>query len=110
MKNSQEILEKVLLPLNSAWEVVDVAVDEAASTVEVGLRYSLPYVENGGMRYPIYDHRHLRKWRHLDLWQHKTYLCAKLPRYRDAAGHVHTVEVPWADADRRLTCLLEKKR
>ena len=63
--------------------------------VYFSLSYALPYIEVNGRRYSIYDHRPSRNWRHLDLWQYKTYIPARLPRYKDDIGFYHTIEVPW---------------
>ena len=107
--DSENILEKILFPLNSQWEVSSVDTDIINEEVFVNLRYKLDYVEDDGVRYSIYDHRNARKWRHLDLWQYKTYLVAQIPRYKDNHGFFKSVEVPWAEEYERLTILLEKK-
>jgi transposase len=109
MNQTDKILEKILLPINSSWEISDVKVDEDKATIEVALKYTLPYIEADQVRYGIYDHRPERSWRHLDLWQYKTYISARLPRYKDTKGFYHTVEVPWADPGEQMTVLLEKK-
>jgi transposase len=109
MEKSNEILEKILLPINASWEISDVKVNEVTEEVEVELKYSLPYIDIEGKHYGIYDHRPIRKWRHLDLWQYKTFLSARLPRYKDESGFYHTVDVPWAEPSEQMTVLLEKK-
>ena len=109
MRKVEEILEKILLPINSLWAVSNVKVDGLSEEVYVSLEYALPYIEEGGKRYSIYDHRPVRRWRHLDLWQYKTFLCARLPRYKDEKGFYHTVSVPWAEVSEQMTVLLEKK-
>ena len=76
--------------------------------IRVKLNYCKQGVEIDGVRYPIYYHRKEREWRHLDLWQYKTYIVARVPRYQKD-GKVVSVEVPWANADARLSWLLEKK-
>ncbi|GHV43050.1 hypothetical protein FACS1894180_1010 [Bacteroidia bacterium] len=110
-KNTEkQVLKKILLPLNKEWEVSEVETAESAEEIFVKLRYTLDYVEDNGVRYSIYDHRSERKWRHLDLWQYKTFLVAQLPRYKDNNGFFKTVSVPWAEEYERMTVLLEKKR
>jgi transposase len=104
-----EILHKILLPLNQEWVISEVKT-EGEEEIFVILRYTRDYVESGGQSYPIYDWRKERKWRHLDLWQYKTYIVAQLPRYKDEHGFFKTISVPWADEYERLTSLLEKKR
>jgi transposase len=106
----KDILGKLLLPLNSEWEVSEIETNKASEEILVRLRYKYDYVEENGVRYSIYDRRKERRWRHLDLWQYKTYLLAQLPRYKDKSGHFRSVFVPWADACERMSILLEKKR
>jgi hypothetical protein len=108
--DTETVLEKILLPLNSQWEVLSVETDEQKEEIFVKLHYKCDFVEKDGLRYPIYDCRKERKWRHLDLWQYKTYIVAQLPRYKDDKGFFKTISVPWAEEYERLTNLLEKKR
>jgi hypothetical protein len=108
MEKLEEILNKILLPLNSCWKISDAQLDESTDEVQVYLHYDLPYIESEGGRYSIYDHRPFRRWRHLDLWQYKTYITARLPRYRDEQGFYHTVDIPWAEASEQMSILLKK--
>lgn len=109
MKTTDEILKEILLPNDDNWEIVSVECNDAAEEIRVKLSYCKPKVEIDGISYPIYDHRKEREWRHLDLWQYKTYIVASVPRYQKD-GKVISVEVPWAMADARMSWLLEKKR
>ena len=108
-KKTKEILEKILLPINSDWAISDVRVDEFLEEIYVVLSYKLPHIEADGNSYCIYDHRPERRWRHLDLWQYKTFISARLPRYKDEKGFYHSIEVPWAEPNEQMTVLLEKK-
>jgi transposase len=103
------ILHKILLPLDKSWKISGVRLDEPAGEVYVDLKYGLPYIEVNNRRYSIYDHRPSRGWRHLDLWQHKTFLTARLPRYKDEKGFYHTIDIPWAGKSEQMTDLLKKK-
>jgi len=109
MKKVEEILEKILLPIDSSWKIFDVKVDEEKEIVDVTLEYALPHIEVESRRYKIYDHRPIRRWRHLDLWQYKTFISARLPRYKDEKGFYHSIEVSWAEPSEQMTVLLEKK-
>jgi hypothetical protein len=109
MKETHEILNKILLPLNSSWTVSEVKVDEKKEEIDVVLTYNQSHIEVDGNCYGIYDHRPARRWRHLDLWQYKTYITADIPRYKDEKGFYHSVKIPWAEACERMTILLEKK-
>jgi hypothetical protein len=109
MEKIEEILNKILLPLDSCWKISDVQLHESTDEVYVYLQYNLPYIEANGCRYSIYDHRPSRNWRHLDLWQYKTYITARLPRYKDENGFYHTIDIPWAEPSEQMTILLKKK-
>lgn len=104
-----ELLSKILLPVNDLWQVEKVDIDEEQQIVYVILSYQYDFVESEGVCYPIYDYRHERSWRHLDLWQYKTYLTARIPRYK-IGSEIRSVEVSWAESGERITTLLEKKR
>lgn len=55
---------------------------------------------------PIHDHRE-RVWRHLDTFQYRTLIHARVPRL-DCPNHgVKQIRVPWAEAGSRFTALFE---
>jgi hypothetical protein len=101
-------LEKILLPLNSQWTIKSIETAEEKEEIYVRLIYTKDFVEENGISYPIYDFRKERKWRHLDLWQYKTYIVAELPRYKNLQGFFKTVSLPWAEEYERMTDLLKK--
>ena len=101
-------LEKLLLPVRAGWEITNIEVDDKVCEVYVTLSYTDGDYKHGGTVYKIYDYRPLRKWRHLDLWQYKTYIEAQVPRIETDSGIV-SIEVPWADDFERVTGLFEKK-
>lgn len=105
----EKVIESILLPLDSNWEVSRLIVDEQGECVHVHLRYLKDTVEVDGLAYPVFDYRKKRSWRHLDFWHYKTYLHASMPRYKDS-GSYKTAPVPWAESLERMTYLLEKKR
>jgi hypothetical protein len=102
-------LGRPLNPKNEDRGLLRLEVDELEGEVVVRLEYLPKTVEVSGREYPIYDYRPERSWRHLDLWQYKTLIVTRLPRYSDGAG-VKTIEVPWASSHERITWMLEKKR
>jgi len=109
MIRTEDILKNLLLPNNDDWEIAEVTCDDDAEEIHVTLRYVLSDVVIAGKHHPIYDYRQERNWRHLDLWQYKTFIDARIPRYWDK-GNIVSVEVPWALPKSRLTGLMEKKR
>lgn len=104
------VLEKILLPVQEGWELNRLELDETNLEVNVYLDYTSDTYSKEGVVYSLYDGRTQRKWRHIDLWQYKTFIHCKLPRYIDGSKKVKTVDVPWADPFERMSLLLEKKR
>ena len=43
-----------------------------------------------------------RTWRHLNFFQYKTYIHAKMPKVSDGEGHCPTVQAPWARGFRNI--------
>jgi hypothetical protein len=107
--NIKEILEKILLPVQDGWQLDRIESNEFKSEVNVYLNYGLDTYQIDGETYPLYDSREERKWRHIDLWQYKTFIYCKLPRFKSNDGSIKTIDVPWADPFERMTWLLEKK-
>lgn len=54
----------------------------------------------------VYDSKS-RSWRHLNFFQHRCYIHARVPRVKCSTHGVKTVEVPWARAGSGFTLLLE---
>ncbi len=109
MMSTEDILAKLLLPNNDDWEISEVTCDDSTEEIHISLSYRHESVKVEGKDFPIFDFRHERSWRHLDMWQYKTILEAKIPRYRDG-DKVKSVPVPWALPNSRLSWLMEKKR
>ena len=57
-------------------------------------------------RAPIHDHRD-RAWRHLDTFQYKTILHARVPRLNCPNHGIRQLRVPWAEDRSRFTALFE---
>ena len=104
-----EVLSKLLLPRSSDWSIGSVDIDEQNEEVRIELVYNNEMVIIDDVSYPIYDYRSVREWRHLDLWQYKSYLVARIPRYI-VGDKAISLGVPWSAPLERMTTLLEKKR
>lgn len=109
MKSIEEILQNLLLQNDDNWEIENVTCDDVAEEIHVALRYRYPDVKVSEKFYPVHDYRPERNWRHLDLWQYKTILSARIPRYKGTNGKIVSVEVPWALPHSRMSWLEEKK-
>lgn len=99
----------LLLDFGDDWRVDDVKVDFLSEEVDVyvsfiGSRAECP--ESLEMC-PVYDFREVRRWRHLDTMQFKTFINCRVPRVRSSKG-TRTIKVPWADNYERHTYLFER--
>jgi len=50
---------------------------------------------------------YLRTWRHLNFFQYRTYIHARVPKVSDGQGHCPSVRVPWARPGSGFTLLFE---
>ena len=62
--------------------------------------------EYDGDHYSVYDH-HQRTWQHLNFFQHRCHLHARVPRVRLDDGKVKLVPIPWAQPGSSFTLLFE---
>jgi transposase len=72
---------------------------------EEGLRWACPECRTD---LAIYDHAPERIWRHLDTFQFKMFLHARVPRVECPTHGVKQVSMPWAEAKSRFTALFER--
>lgn len=56
---------------------------------------------------PVHDTKD-KTWRHLNCFEHKTYIHCKVPRIKCEKHGIHLVEVPWAKANTGFTLLFEE--
>lgn len=90
---------EVLLDFGDEWEVIRVASNDGTDEVDI-------FVEYVG-RAEVYDYAPMRRWRHLDTMQFKTFINCRVPRIKGDDGKVKTVVSPWADKHNRHTYLFE---
>jgi len=97
------------LGLISPWKVVTTNFDPEAKSLELvidferGARFPDP---DSGQLCPVHDTVQ-RCWEHLRFFEHRTTICARVPRITSPNGSVKTVEVPWAKPNGGFTLLME---
>ena len=98
------------LGLKDPWVVAGSRFDAAAKRLDIAISFNkhalFPCPACGTPDCPVYDARPLT-WRHLNFWQHQTYLTARVPRVRCAACGVKKVSVPWSRDGSGFTLLFE---
>jgi len=103
------ILFTQALGLGNAWKVLrsEMNVQERRLQLwldfEAGLQFACPQCEQWC---PVHDTVE-RKWRHLDFWQHRTELIARVPRVKCPEHGVLQTPVPWARPGSGFTLMME---
>jgi len=69
-----------------------------------GGEFACPHCDRGELK--AYD-SHEKQWRHLDFFQHKAFLHARVPRVECPVCGVRQVELPWARSGSGFTLLFE---
>jgi len=98
------------LGLEEPWKVVEVRFDPAGRRLDLrvdfakGARFACPECGAGGCK--VHD-TEPHTWRHMNFWQHETYLTARVPRVICAEHGTLQVRVPWARERSDFTLLFE---
>jgi len=98
------------LGLTPPWRVEAVEFDPEAGRLDLyldfppGSGFRCPVCEREGCR--AYDTTE-KRWRHLNFFEHRAYLHARVPRVECAACGVKLIEVPWAREGSGFTLLFE---
>jgi len=109
MSSQVQDLFRVALGLAEPWVVNKIEFSEEEHQLDLWLDFA------AGSRFPcpecgascgVYDTTE-RAWRHLNFFQHKTFLHARQPRVECGKDGVKTVEVPWARPGAGFTLLME---
>ena len=112
LEMDQNDLFAMALGLGTPWKVVRSGFEQADTEskflyvdleVEAGAKMPCPVC---GELSPLYDHE-VKRWRHLNFWQHPTYLSARVPRIRCPQHQVKQVTVPWARPESGFTLMFE---
>ena len=100
---------RLLLGLDSNWEVQEVDLSVEGLRVEIGLEFTgqelvCPECGQASGRHDLAPER---TWRHLDTMQFETVIRARVPRCACAKCGVKTIAMPWADKHSRFTLMFE---
>ena len=106
---SEGQLFAMALGLGDPWTVDRVEFDAAGGRLDIhigftrGARLACPEC---GVSCPVHDTVE-REWRHMDFFQHRAYLHARVPRVRCDTHKVRQAHVPWARPGSGFTLLFE---
>jgi transposase len=100
------------LGLSGPWRVIRTEFDPEAAQLDLylgfdrGARFVCPAKDCAHGGCPVHDAVE-KTWRHLDFFQHKAFLHARLPRVRCPEHGVRQLSVPWARPGSGFTLLFE---
>ena len=108
----QNDLFAIGLGLATPWKVVHSGLEEGGGQAKFlyvdidfasGHKFACPEC---GQPCPVHDSE-VKRWRHMNFWQHATYLSARVPRVACPEHQVRQVAVPWARAQSGFTLMFE---
>lgn len=104
------LLFQAALGLEEPWKVEGIEFSEEDGTLRISLGFErgakFPDPKDKQSLCPVHDVSE-KSWRHLDFFQHRTELVARVPRIKAADGKVRQVELPWARPGSGFTLLFE---
>ncbi len=100
----------LVLNFGDNWEITKVELNVKTEEVDVYVAYRDAIAEDPDTmeKCSIYDHTSIRRWRHLDTMQYKTFINCSVPRIINKEKKVKNIKVPWADSYERHTYLFER--
>ena len=100
-----------ILRLGEGWAVTDVNVNSISKEVDIYIEYTKTTgcFPSTNKEFKIYDFKSTRRFRHLDLFEYKTFINARLPRVRNDKHEVKTIELSWAGERLNYTHLFENR-
>lgn len=107
---SKELLSR-LLNFGGEWEVQEILINENFKEIDIFLTYSkttglCPITKT---ECKVYDYGESRRFRHLDIFEYKTFINARLPRVINDKSVVSTIKLNWAGERVSFTYLFEIK-
>ncbi len=99
----------IISDFGDEWVITSVEADHQKKEAYIDLEYKGekyfdPETES---EVSLYDHAPQRIWRHLDIWDYKTYIRSRIPRVKCEDGKVRTIRYGWADSHDRHTYSFE---
>ena len=95
----------LLLDFGDEWVVTEIETDHKEKEVYIYLEYKSDVYEDPHTLEParLYDHSEMRQWRHLDIWDYKSYILCRVPRVKCKDGKVRQIALGWSSQHDRHT-------
>ena len=102
------------LGISEPWYISDVAMQQSEKDPSrMEMRIKVDFREGSKFPYPgeaeavsVYD-THEKTWRHINFFQYRCYITARVPRVKLSNGKIKTVEVPWGRVGSGFTLMME---
>lgn len=95
----------LLLDFGDEWALTKVEADHKKHEIYLYLNYVSDSYEDPDTleKAVLYDHTGLREWRHLDIFQYKSYVRCRIPRVKCGDGKTKQIAIGWANKHDRHT-------
>lgn len=109
--NSKEIFS-IALNLNDPWYIRDIQMHkpdvDILGQIDIYIDYQIgfKFTDSTGNQCPVYDTVE-RTWQHLNFFEHRCMIHARVPRIQNKENKVARVNVPWARPQSGFTLLYE---
>lgn len=109
--NSKQIFS-IALNLAPPWYIKDIKMSRAESKLQgqvdifIDFERGAKFKDKDGLECKVHDTVE-RSWQHLNMFEHKCYIYARVPRIKNNQSKVDTVQVPWARPNSGFTLLYE---
>lgn len=102
------------LGISEPWFISDITMEQSEKDpTRMEMHISVNYAEGSKFQYPgeaeaasVYD-THEKTWRHMNFFQYRCYITARVPRVKLSNGKIKTVEVPWGRIGSGFTLMME---
>jgi transposase len=108
--NSKQLFEIALGDIHP-WQIQNIELKQLDEKVrELHIQLDFPagsqFHDSYGVPCKAYDTEQ-HTWRHLNFFEHRCYLHARVPRITDSKGEVRKIQVPWARRNTGFTLMFE---
>ena len=107
--NSKNLF-KIALGIELPWEIKNIQFKESSSGqelhIDIDFERGQKFPDETGVLCGVHDTKK-KTWRHLNFFQHASYLHCRVPRIVTEDGKVTQVEVPWSRSGSGFTLLFE---
>jgi transposase len=108
---SKEIFA-IALNIVEPWYIKEVTMERQNNNffgqvdIYIDFRVGSRFIDTTGESCPVYDTEE-RVWQHLNFFEHKCFIHARVPRIKKRDGKVETVQVPWSRPGSGFTLMFE---